>query len=301
MSYRVKNWTTHQHYSKRRPPWIKLYTNCIEEFTEKGEESTFFRLTSDEKLALMLAWLLASHFGGKLPDKPESWYCMRLGIDRFPLQRLVASGLIEYDGDASTVASTVASSTEAHTLAPETEGEGDGNREKDIPLTGGSLGHLRSSEDKSASFNEFWNAYPKKVSKKPAFKAWLKAKDKPDLHVILSKLAVQARSENWIKDGGKYIPYPATWINEGRWEDEDPKNVFSSTQKQTLLLDLRTFTCPRCGKKGTDKDAIPAHFVGYDDPKDYGKQCCPCYMDPNSGEFNATSGKYTSAQIVELV
>jgi hypothetical protein len=122
-TYRIKGWSEFQHYSKRRPPWIKLYTNCIEEFTDKGEKSAFFRLTSDEKLSLMLSWLLASHFGGKLPDKPESWYCMRLGIDRFPLQRLVESGFIECESDAITDAIMVASTTAAHMLSPERERE----------------------------------------------------------------------------------------------------------------------------------------------------------------------------------
>jgi hypothetical protein len=28
------------------------------------------------------------------------------------------------------------------------------------------------------------------------------------------------RSEDWTKEGGQYIPYPATWLNAKGWEDE---------------------------------------------------------------------------------
>jgi len=28
------------------------------------------------------------------------------------------------------------------------------------------------------------------------------------------------KSPEWTKDNGKYIPYPATWLNAKGWEDE---------------------------------------------------------------------------------
>ena len=33
-------------------------------------------------------------------------------------------------------------------------------------------------------------------------------------------LEQQKLSADWKKDGGKYIPYPSTWLNDERWEDE---------------------------------------------------------------------------------
>jgi hypothetical protein len=29
------------------------------------------------------------------------------------------------------------------------------------------------------------------------------------------------QSEDWIKENGKYIPHPATWLNAKGWLDED--------------------------------------------------------------------------------
>lgn len=32
----------------------------------------------------------------------------------------------------------------------------------------------------------------------------------------------QRKSKDWLKEGGAYIPYPSTWLNGRRWEDEEP-------------------------------------------------------------------------------
>lgn len=66
-------------------------------------------------------------------------------------------------------------------------------------------------------FAEFWSAYPNKKAKGEAEKAW-KAMA-PDLAVVLPALGAQRRSEQWMKDGGRFIPYPATWLRGRRWED----------------------------------------------------------------------------------
>lgn len=66
-------------------------------------------------------------------------------------------------------------------------------------------------------FAEFWSAYPRKVAKGDAEKAW--KKHKPDLAACLSAIAVAKSSPDWTKDGGQFIPHPATWINGKRWED----------------------------------------------------------------------------------
>jgi hypothetical protein len=72
-----------------------------------------------------------------------------------------------------------------------------------------------------AGFEEFWNAYPRKIGKQEAMKAWQKHNGKrPELSCIISKLEELKKTEQWSKDGGTYIPYPARWINRGGWHDE---------------------------------------------------------------------------------
>jgi len=66
----------------------------------------------------------------------------------------------------------------------------------------------------------FWEEYPKKVGKGAAFTAFKKAKVK--LETLLTAVAEQKGSEDWLKEGGRYIPMPTTWLNQRRWEDELP-------------------------------------------------------------------------------
>lgn len=67
-------------------------------------------------------------------------------------------------------------------------------------------------------FQEFWNAYPKKTGKDKAEAAWLKKK--PDIDKALFTLSWLKETDQWLKG---IIPNPATWINEGRWQDEPPR------------------------------------------------------------------------------
>jgi hypothetical protein len=82
-----------------------------------------------------------------------------------------------------------------------------------------SVQHEFNTCSTSVDFDMFWKAYPRKVGKKAALSAWKKAKDKPDAQSIVESVQKQAQSEAWQKDGGQYIPNPATWINQGRWDD----------------------------------------------------------------------------------
>ena len=71
------------------------------------------------------------------------------------------------------------------------------------------------------AFDAFWSVYPKKKAKEAARKAW--AKLKPDESLgkeIIQAVMESAKTKDWLKENGKYIPYPATYLNGKRWEDE---------------------------------------------------------------------------------
>lgn len=75
-------------------------------------------------------------------------------------------------------------------------------------------------------FDSFWKAYPKKVGKGAAEKAFAKAKPDDALtEKMLSAIEAAKRSAQWKKDGGQYIPNPSTWLNQKRWEDELPEEA----------------------------------------------------------------------------
>ncbi len=79
--------------------------------------------------------------------------------------------------------------------------------QKDISLT---------ADD--ADFAAFWSAYPQKVAKPEALKAWRSAKHRPPLAELLAALEKHKASEQW--QAARFIPHPAKWINQQRWEDE---------------------------------------------------------------------------------
>jgi hypothetical protein len=97
---------------------------------------------------------------------------------------------------------------------------------------------VRTGEGKNVkeSFALFWKAYPKKMAKAQAQKSFDKIlKDGTDLDDILKGLEDSKKSEQWQKDNGQFIPYPATWLNQGRWEDEH------STDIQELRIPFEKF------------------------------------------------------------
>lgn len=76
----------------------------------------------------------------------------------------------------------------------------------------------KSNPNCASAFDVFWQAYPRKTGKAAARKAFDKAR--PPLDVVLKAIEAQNHSAQWQRDNGQYIPYPATWLNQGRWEDE---------------------------------------------------------------------------------
>ncbi len=70
-------------------------------------------------------------------------------------------------------------------------------------------------------FESFWQAWPKKKSKGDARKAWKQTKAiRPALDVIVAKVGLLKGTRNWLKDGGQFIPYPASWLRAEGWDDE---------------------------------------------------------------------------------
>lgn len=71
------------------------------------------------------------------------------------------------------------------------------------------------------AFARFWQAYPRRVGKQDALAAWLKlAPDEPLVEKILGAVELHKAQTDWLRDGGQYIPYPASWLNGKRWDDE---------------------------------------------------------------------------------
>jgi phage replication O-like protein O len=104
-------------------------------------------------------------------------------------------------------------------------------------------------------FDVFWAAYPKKKSKDAAEKAF--AKRKPDEQLfadIMSALERATTSVDWLKDGGAFVPHPATWLNAGGWMDE--YTAASYSPEEIAVIDAYNVAMPDAWAR-----AVAAPFV----------------------------------------
>ena len=75
--------------------------------------------------------------------------------------------------------------------------------------------------DAATAFEIFYQAYPNKKNVKTARTRWEKMKVTPELFAaIMEGLERAKNSQEWGKDGGAYIPHPATWLNGEGWKNE---------------------------------------------------------------------------------
>lgn len=83
----IKDWRTHQHYGKRNPPWIKLYTRLL-------DDATFMALPDAAQLQLVKLWILAAKMGHPLPNDPRL-LAGKIGCrGKLQLDALIASGFV---------------------------------------------------------------------------------------------------------------------------------------------------------------------------------------------------------------
>lgn len=104
-----------------------------------------------------------------------------------------------------------------------------------IPQGGSGVPDLSIQEKR---FNEFWTVYPKKVGNRAAFKAWQRVKPTAELHgKIMGAVMAATKTEQWQRENGRYIPNPATWLNEGRWDDEITEIITDTQQRGNYKQD----------------------------------------------------------------
>jgi hypothetical protein len=97
-----------------------------------------------------------------------------------------------------------------------------------------------SEEQLQTSFDRFWAVYPKKAAKQVALKAWEKlAPDDGLLEAIIRAIERAKETRQWQRESGCFIPHPATFLNQGRWEDEPvPKLSHEGREVRDLGIDV---------------------------------------------------------------
>ena len=90
-------------------------------------------------------------------------------------------------------------------------------------------------------FEQFWRAYPRRIGKGVARRAFAKAIVKTTLAAMIAAIQWQRTQPQWLKDGGQFIPHPSTWLNQERWDDE-PTRMPNLSDKSVRLLQTMQMT-----------------------------------------------------------
>jgi hypothetical protein len=85
----------------------------------------------------------------------------------------------------------------------------------------------------SQLFEEFWSAYPRKVGKAGARKAWPKACKKLEAARLVKAADYWAGLWQQAGTDAQFIPHPATWLNGERWNDEPPVARGQPTERRS--------------------------------------------------------------------
>jgi len=158
---RIKNWKQFQHFKDRRPPWIKLYRELL-------DDPDWHSLDPKASKMLVMLWLLASENDGNLPEINKLAFRLRMSETDVQREIIKLSHWLEHD-DINVI------SQRYQDDAPETETETE-TKKRQNPPDGVSVDN--------------WNA----------FVALRKAKKAPVTESVIKTIESQAKKVNWTLD-----------------------------------------------------------------------------------------------------
>lgn len=96
------------------------------------------------------------------------------------------------------------------------------------------MNHPLEPSIETSSFDEFWIAYPRKVGKQAAIKAFTKALKVSPVEEILAGARRYAEDPNRVD---AFTAHPTTWLNAGRWADGPlPERIKTTEEKRAEEL-----------------------------------------------------------------
>jgi hypothetical protein len=208
---KIRNWNKWQTYRADRgqPPWIKIHRRLM-------RNPEWVALTDAERGQLVSMWLLAADHDGVIPASTDLIQKLCYMESKLNLNKFIELGFISQNG-------VNLASEWRQPDQPEAKAEADKNKEY------------------SVDFLKFYSEYPNKKEKQKAYKKWntlKKEKKLPSLDNILSSIQQQKR---WRQNAnGEFRPewkHPATWLNNGCWDDECETSKKILTGKDALEWD----------------------------------------------------------------
>lgn len=217
---KIIGWSSHQSYKDRRPPWIRLHRNMLDNYE-------FHIMSVNARALLPMLWLLASEdedpTSGMIQDDYKK-IAFRLRCNEKEIRSAVEecsnSGFLQVIEKQPCIESVHESLRNRNqTVTPETETE---TETKSI---------LSENKFLNNQFSEFWEIYGMKVGKDKSQKSYNKAiKSGVSHEVIIS--GVRRYQQHCQRNGipPQYIKHPTTWLNGQHWNDQYPDATIT-TQK----------------------------------------------------------------------
>lgn len=212
MTIRIKNWRKFQHYKHRDPPWIKLHRALL-------DDREWFSLDGDASKMLANCWLLASELDGVLPSLADMAFRLRMTEKAIEAQLSKLNHWVE--SDASTA---LADRVRGAVSETETETE----TECSLPLE---ITRETITDFPKDAFERFYELYPRKQQRKAAQRAFEKVRKSGEatfaaLIAGISKIPIGEP---------KFVPYPASWLNAGAWDDQISPKINGSHKPESYV------------------------------------------------------------------
>lgn len=117
-------------------------------------------------------------------------------------------------------------------------------------------GTKKKASNYTDDFELFWKAYPRKVGKGAAAKAWGKATQRHPGKQIIEAAKNVSRQVDEGRDK-KYVKHPATWLNADGWHDEDEETPGSKWERIDASADRIDFGAGEAGGQETNPILSP--------------------------------------------
>ena len=186
----------------------------------------YFREYDDESIGAIVRAMLAYRGNGEQPqfEGPERfiWPAIQRDIDESIKAQEAAANACRENGKkggrppkASGFSETKGNqkNQSGFSETKKSQGQGQGQGQGHIPPKSPSTGD---------AFERFWSVYPRKIGKQSAKRAFERVK--VPLETLVTAVERQKCSDQWTQNNGQFIPHPATWLNQGRWDDELPES-----------------------------------------------------------------------------
>jgi hypothetical protein len=207
------NWAELQHYKDRSPPWIKLHKKLLDNYE-------FQCLPVASRALAPMLWLLASeHAQGQIDAEPQ-----KIGFRLRMSEQEVSDAIAPLIGAKFfSPLENLASKRLARASKPQAKVERAARPETE------------TETEIDISFAAFWDAYPRKVSRPDAKKAFEKINpDQAVLSEMLTAIRKQGLAAKCAAGESRFVAHPATWLNKERWKDEDSADMWAGSREVAL-------------------------------------------------------------------